>query len=172
PGLAQKLGRHFVVGYSSFDEVAKLAEKGLIGGVYVTGGNVVGKMLPEIKTEITALQQRRRRAGLPPLIVATDQEGGRVSHLSPPLTRLPLLSTVAEWPVDVRAKKGEELGRPQGRELASVGVTLDFAPVLDLKPPVRRTRLDLNTRIGERAISGDPAAVSDVAMAFVRGMEV
>src|SRR5689334_1625070 len=30
--LAQSLGRHFMVGYSSFDEVAQLAEKGLIAG--------------------------------------------------------------------------------------------------------------------------------------------
>src|ERR1700759_3694047 len=33
PKLAQTLGRHFMVGYSSFDEVAQLAEKGLIGGI-------------------------------------------------------------------------------------------------------------------------------------------
>jgi beta-N-acetylhexosaminidase len=32
------------------------------------------------------LQDARRIAGLPPLIVAADQEGGIVSHLSPPLT--------------------------------------------------------------------------------------
>src|SRR5262245_51105288 len=38
--LAQNLGRHFVVGYSSFDEVARLAEKGLIAGIYVSKGNV------------------------------------------------------------------------------------------------------------------------------------
>ena len=36
PALAQRLGRHFIVGYSSFDEVARLAEKGLISGVYVS----------------------------------------------------------------------------------------------------------------------------------------
>src|SRR5579859_4859289 len=38
--LAQSLGRHFIVGYSSFDEVARLAEKGLIAGIYVGKGNV------------------------------------------------------------------------------------------------------------------------------------
>ena len=171
PGLAKKLGRHFVVGYSSFDEVAELAEKGLIGGVYVSKGNVADTGPAVIKAEIVALQERRRRAGLPPLIVAADQEGGKVSHLSPPLRRLPALSTLAELPPDARAKKAEEYGRIQGRELASIGITLDFAPVLDLKPPVKHTRLDLNTRIGERAISGDPAIVSDIALAYVRGLE-
>src|SRR5262245_25991565 len=39
---ARSLGRHFIVGYSSFPEVAVLAEKGLIAGVYITRHNVVG----------------------------------------------------------------------------------------------------------------------------------
>ncbi len=169
--LRRELGGHFVVGYSSFDEVAQLAAKGLIGGVYVTGSNVAGKDPLQIRTEIAVLQERRRDAGWPPLIVATDQEGGAVSHLSPPLRRLPLLSTVAELPPDLRAAKAEELGRAQGRELASVGVTRNFAPVLDLKPQVRSSRLDINTRIAERAISSDPAVVSEIGRAYVRGLE-
>src|SRR5215203_3673643 len=39
---ARSLGRHFMVGYSSFPEVASLAEKGLISGVYITKHNVAG----------------------------------------------------------------------------------------------------------------------------------
>ena len=171
PALAQQLGRHFMVGYSSFDEVAQLAEKGLIAGIYVGKGNVARRKPPVIKAEIAALQERRRRAGLPPLIVAADQEGGVVSHLSPPLTWLPPLATLAELSPDVRAKKAEEFGRTQGRELASLGITLDFAPVLDLKPKAKRNRFDFNTMTGERAISENPAIVSDVALAYVRGLE-
>ena len=168
--LAQRLGRHFIVGYSSFGEVARLAEKGLITGVYVSHSNVARRKPQVIKAEIAALQDRRRRAGLPPLIVAADQEGGIVSHLSPPLTRLPSLSTLAELSPDKRAKKAEEFGKTHGRELASLGITLDFAPVLDLKPKGRRNRFDLNTMTGERAISENPAIVSEVALAYVRGL--
>jgi beta-N-acetylhexosaminidase len=169
--LAQNLGRHFMVGYSSFNEVAELAEKGLIGGIYVGHGNVVRRKPESIKAEIAALQDRRHRAGLPPLIVAADQEGGVVSHLSPPLPlRLPL-STFAELSPDIRAKKAEEFGRTQGRELASLGITLDFAPVLDLKPKAKRNRFDLNTMTSERAISENPAVVSEIALAYVRGLE-
>ena len=73
---ARSLGRHFIVGYSSFAEVAVLAEKGLISGVYVTRHNVVGSSAARLKEEISALQEKRRAAGLPPLIVAADQEGG------------------------------------------------------------------------------------------------
>jgi beta-N-acetylhexosaminidase len=169
--LAQGLGRHFMVGYSSFDEAAQLAEKGLIAGIYVSHSNVERRKPPAIKAEIAALQERRRRAGLPPLIVAADQEGGVVSHLSPPLTRLPPLATLAELSPDVRAKKAEEFGRTHGRELASLGITLDFAPVLDLKPKGKRNRFDINTMTSERAISERPAVVSDVALSYVRGLE-
>ncbi len=169
--LAQSLGRHFMVGYSSFDEVAQLAEKGLIGGVYVGKGNVGGRKPPAIKAEIAALQERRRRAGLPPLIVAADQEGGVVEHLSPPLKSLPPLSTLADLPPEARVRRAEQFGRIHGRELGSLGITLNFAPVLDLKPKGKRNRFDLNTMTGERAISEKPLVVSEVALAYVRGLE-
>ena len=169
--LAQTLGRHFMVGYSSFEEVAQLAEKGLIGGVYVGKGNVGHRKRPAIKAEIAALQERRRRADLPPLIIAADQEGGVVEHLSPPLKSLPPLSKLADLPVEARVRKAEEFGRTQGRELASLGITLNFAPVLDLKPKAKRNRYDLNTMTSERAISDKPVIVSEVALAYVRGLE-
>jgi beta-N-acetylhexosaminidase len=171
PLIAQNLGRHFVVGYSSFDEVARLAEKGLIAGVYVGKGNVERRRPAAIRAEITALQERRRKAGLPPLMIAADQEGGVVSHLSPPLTRMPPLASLAALSAEARARKAEEFGKTHGRELASLGVTMDFAPVLDLKPKAKRSRLDLNTMTSERAISENPAVVTEIASAYVRGLE-
>jgi beta-N-acetylhexosaminidase len=171
PSVAQNLGRHFVVGYSDFDEVARLAEKGLIGGIYVSRGNVAQREPAAIKAEIGALQARRLKAGMPPLMVAADQEGGIVSHLSPPLTRLPSLASLAELSPEARDKKAEEFGEMHGRELASLGVTTNFAPVLDLKPKEKLSRVDLNTMIGERAISDDPALVGEIASAYVHGLE-
>jgi beta-N-acetylhexosaminidase len=168
---ARNLGRHFIVGYSSFPEVAVLAEKGLISGVYVTRHNVVGSTAARLKAELMALQEGRRAAGLPPLIVATDQEGGIVSHLAPPLTRLPALSTLADLAPDVRAEKAESFGRIHGQELAALGVNMNLAPVLDLRPETKRTRLDFNTLIRYRAISDDPAIVADIARAYVNGLE-
>jgi len=168
---AHKLGRHFMIGYSSFDEVAVLAEKGLIAGVYVTRHNLRGHGAETLKSEIAALQARRRAANLPPLIVAADQEGGIVSHLAPVLTELPGLSTLADLPADLRDRMAEEYGRTHGRELAALGVNLNFAPVLDLRPEKKITRLDFNTLIGRRAISGDPAKVADVALPYIRGLE-
>ncbi|MET0675462.1 MAG: hypothetical protein ABW175_06655, partial [Bradyrhizobium sp.] len=86
------LGQHFMVGYSSLPEVSALAEKGLISGVYVTRHNVARSSAAQFREEIAALQEKRRVAGLPPLVIAADQEGGIVAHLAPPLTRLPALS--------------------------------------------------------------------------------
>ena len=170
---AQLLGRHFVVGYSSFDEVARLAEKGLISGVYITKHNVAdaGGTADAVRAEIAALQARLRAAGLPPLTVAADQEGGIVSHLSPPLKALPALSTLAELPSELRTRAAFEFGRSHGRELLSLGVNQNFAPVLDLRPDAGRNPFDLHTLTGQRAISADPAVVSEIALGYVRGLE-
>jgi beta-N-acetylhexosaminidase len=168
---ARSLGRHFVVGYSSFSEVAGLAEKGLISGVYITRHNVVGSSSARLKEEISALREKRRAAGLPPLIVAADQEGGIVSHLAPPLTKLSALSTLAKLAPGVRAEKAEAFGRTHGQELAALGVNRNLAPVLDIRPELKRNRLDFNTLIGQRAISDDPAVVADIARAYVSGLE-
>ncbi len=171
PALARSLGQHFIVGYRSLDEVAPLAEKGLIGGIYITGRNVAGRTAGALKAEIVALQARRRAAGLPPLIVATDQEGGIVSHLAPPLTRLPALASLVDLAPDQRNAKAEEFGRIHGSELASLGINLNLAPVLDLRPEAKRNRLDFNTLISQRAISDDPAKVSAIAGAYIHGLE-
>lgn len=168
---ARDLGGHFMVGYSSFPEVAVLAEKGLIAGIYVTRHNIAGRMAETLKSEISALQEKRRTAGLPPLIVAADQEGGIVSHLSPPLTKLPALSTLGSLPSDFRVEKANEFGRIHGQELAALGANLNLAPVLDLRPETGRNRFDFNTLIGYRAISDDPAVVADIAKSYIHGLE-
>jgi beta-N-acetylhexosaminidase len=59
---ARTLGQHFVVGYSSFDEVVPLAGKGLIAGIYVARHNIAGRTAEALKSEIAALQDRRRIA--------------------------------------------------------------------------------------------------------------
>ena len=168
---AQELGRHFIVGYASFGQVAPLAAKGLIAGIYVTRHNVEGRTADAIKSEIADLQALRSKAGLPPLIVAADQEGGIVSHMSPPLESLPALATLAALPQAERSRKAEEFGRIHGRGLASLGINLNFAPVVDLLRPSAPNPLDFNSLISRRAISGDPRVVAEIAQGYVRGLE-
>jgi beta-N-acetylhexosaminidase len=168
---ARLLGRHFVVGYDDPAEATMLAGKGLIAGVYVTRHNAAGRIAIELKSEIATLQAARTAAHLLPLIIAADQEGGIVAHLSPPLPEEPALSSLATVPPDQRKARAEAFGRRQGADLAGIGVTLNLAPVLDLRPSWQHNRLDFNTLISRRAISSDPAIVSDIAGAYVRGLE-
>ena len=168
---AQELGRHFIVGYSSFDEIASLAAKGLIAGIYVTRHNIEGRSADALRSEISQLQAVRSAKGLPPLIVAADQEGGIVSHMSPPLTALPALATLAALPPAERLAKAEEFGRTQGRELAALGITLNFSPVVDLLRTGAPNPLDFNSLISRRAISGDPEVVASIAARYARGLE-
>lgn len=166
----RELGDHFIVGYSSLAQIAPLVAKGLVGGIYVTRHNIKGRTVESLKLEILGLQRMRRDAGLPPLTVAADQEGGIVSHLSPQLTSLPALATLMELPPDTRSKKAEEFGEIHGRELAETGVTLNFAPVVDLRPAEPHIKFDFNSLIGRRAISDDPASVKDIASAYIQGL--
>jgi beta-N-acetylhexosaminidase len=168
---ARLLGRHFVVGYDDPTEAAVLAGKGLVAGVYVTRHNAAGRTAADLRSEIASLQAARIAAHLPPLIVAADQEGGIVAHLSPPLPEEPALSLLATVSPDQRKVQAEAYGRRQGQALAGIGVTLNLAPVLDLRPNWQRNRFDFNTLISQRAIASDPAVVSDIAGAYVRGLE-
>lgn len=167
---ARLLGRHFMVGYTSLDEVAALSARGLIGGIYVTRRNVERKSAAELRAEIASLQATRQAAGLPPLWVAADQEGGEVAHLSPLLEPLPALR---DW---VGAAEGRQLetlarqyGERQARGLASVGVNLNLGPVVDLMPRYAGPLVDVHTRIASRAISADPQRVARVSGAYAAG---
>ncbi|MCW2237658.1 glycoside hydrolase family 3 N-terminal domain-containing protein [Azospirillum canadense] len=171
PGpLAAELGRHFIVGYERVEEVEALAARGLIGGVFVSRRNLAGRSAEALRAEIGRLQDIRRRAGLPPLRVAADQEGGIVSKLSPWLPHRPAPSTVAGLAPDERRAAARALGRDHGRDLRSLGVTINFAPVVDLRNDGASDPLDFNSLIARRAISGDPAVVQEVAAAYAAGL--
>lgn len=169
---AQRLGAHMVVGYTDPLAVKNLVEKGLVGGIFISTQNVKGRSTAAIHAEIAALQNLRKAAGLPPLIVSTDQEGGIVSRLSPPLSRLPSLADVT---ADARLEDIELLafayGEKHGRELAALGVNINFAPVADLSSNSKRPRFDFRSLIGRRAIDADPNRVSPAVIGYAHGLE-
>jgi beta-N-acetylhexosaminidase len=164
------LGRHFMVGYTSIDDVEALAARGFIGGVFVTWHNARGKTTDQLRAEIGRLQDARKTANLPPLVVATDQEGGLVSRLSPPLEQRPPLATLTSLPEGEREAAARAYGLAQGRELAAAGVTVNFAPVLDLPPAHGGGILDRNSHIAQRAISADPGVVAAIGGGYARGL--
>src|SRR5262245_2497066 len=164
PARLERLGRHVIVGYRTSNELDTLIDRRAIAGVFVAAHNVQGRTIEEIRRSIDALQEKRRAQGLAPLWIASDQEGGAVSRLSPPLARMPRLSDLVERHPDKAARDAaiRQVAGEQARALASTGVTVNFAPVVDLNRGTVNPA-DRLTRIHERAISTDPQIVTDVA---------
>ncbi len=96
-----------------------------------------------------------------PLLIALDHEGGRVHRLHPPFTHFPaarFLGQAGSIPFAHRT------GLAMGYELHSVGIDLDFAPVLDVLTNPE------NSVIGDRAFSSDPQQVALLGCAVARGL--
>lgn len=101
----------------------------------------------------------------PHLLIAVDQEGGRVQRFREGFTRLPPAAAFAcRCGDDLRAARhaAHELGWLMAAELRAVGVDFSFAPVLDLD-------LGLSSVIGDRAFSASPDVVSQLAGAWMLG---
>jgi beta-N-acetylhexosaminidase len=98
--------------------------------------------------------------------VAANQEGGIIQSLSGPgFSTIPsALDQGAIDPATLRTRAAL-----WGRELASAGVNLNFAPVLDVVAPGTDAQ---NAPIGalKRGYGHDPATVSTHAVAFMQGM--
>jgi len=164
PAALERLGRHIVVGYRDAAERDALIARHAIAGLFLSARNVEDKTPAAIREEIDALQAVRRAQNLAPLFIATDQEGGAVSRLSPPLTRMPPISEIVALHTDhaERLLAVRQYAARQGRELAALGVNVNFAPVVDLNYGVHNPD-DRLSRISTRAIARDPATVSEVA---------
>ena len=80
---AQVLGAHFIIGYGHPEEVRSLVSQGLVGGIFIGTNTMKGKTTEAIAAEVAELQALRKKTGLGPLIVSTDQEGGIVARMSP-----------------------------------------------------------------------------------------
>jgi beta-N-acetylhexosaminidase len=103
------------------------------------------------------------RALRPDLLLAVDQEGGRVQRLRQGFVRLPAMAAIAGKAN--AAQLAEHCGWLMATEVLAVGLDLSFAPVLDLD--FQRSKV-----VGSRSFSGNPQLVSELAGAFIRGMQV
>jgi beta-N-acetylhexosaminidase len=170
----QKLGQHFIIGYTHTEDIIPLVEKGAISGIFMTQRNVRNKSSEEVQKEIRFLQNLRTSSNLPPLFIATDQEGGMVSRFSPPLSRLPTLSSLVNQHASSQADLDahvKEYGKIHGEELKNIGVNVNFSPVVDLKMQLKYNPLNFHSLIGDRAISADASLVSQVALIYSQSLE-
>lgn len=163
--VLNRLGRHFIVGYRAPEEILPLIEKGAIGGVYITARNIRNKTVDEVQSELRKLRSIAGKNASPHLFIAADQEGGKVSRLSPLLNPLPSLSSIiGSPPLNNRIKRQvKAYAATQAKQLAHLGVNLNLSPVVDLKVDRLCHKLNLRSRIDQRAISNDVYTVTQVA---------
>lgn len=141
-------------------DLLDLVRDGVAGVVYfrrnLTGG-------PAAAARLTAdLQAAAAAAGRPPLLVAADQEGGVVARLRAPFTEYPGAETLGLIDDETLA---ERFGRATAAELRAVGITVDFAPVVDvLTNPA-------NPVVARRSFGPDPGRVGRLGAAVVRGLQ-
>ncbi len=141
-------------------EEREILQHPAVGGVILFSRNYESpEQVAKLAADIHAVRQ-------PPLLIAVDQEGGRVQRFRDGFFRLPPVGVFARLYDDNRAAAlalTQQAGWLMASEVLSVGVDLSFAPVLDLD-------LGLSEVIGDRAFHRDPEAVSELALAYQRGM--
>ena len=96
-----------------------------------------------------------------PLAVSVDEEGGRVSRLSTLIGPAPSARTLAQTQTPEQVY---QLAFSRGQQMRGLGITIDFAPVVDVSDQAD------DTVIGDRSFSDDPATVTTYAGAFARGL--
>lgn len=163
----QQIGSRFIVGYSDETFIERLVNKQAIGGVFIASRNVRGKNVQQIRQWIDGLQAIQKQNGLPPLVIACDQEGGLVSRLSPPL---PQMKSLAQFAEPLNPEGAYEFGKLQGAQLADCGVTMNFSPVVDLRVDHGENPMDKHSLIARRAVSESPQVVAEITRAYVRGL--
>ncbi len=106
---------------------------------------------------------RRRR---PDILLAVDQEGGRVQRLREGFQLLPemaVFGTLYERAPDEALAAARLVGWLMASEVLALGIDISFAPVLDLNPGISEI-------IGRRAVHADPLIATAVLQAYIAGM--
>ena len=164
--VEQRVGQLFMIGTTSTGaEEATLAavRDRFVGGVFLSGRSQAGTAATAaVVAQFTAAAAPDR-----PLLVATDQEGGQVQVLrGPGFSEIP--SALDQGAMD--AASLQTSATTWGRELASAGVTMNLAPVVDLIP--NSAAAASNPPIGgyDREFGFDAAGIVAHADAFRAGM--
>ena len=138
-------------------EMQSLAREFQLGGVTLFKRNIEApEQVAELSNDLQGLSSEL------PLWVAVDQEGGRVARLRAPFTEWPPMATLG------RAGDGtlaHRFASALAAELTAVGITLDFAPVLDVHTNPK------NPIIGDRALAEDAETVAKLGARIIRGLQ-
>ncbi len=128
-------------------------------GVLFFADNITSR--PQVHALCGELQEEAQRLGLPPLLIAVDQEGGLVSRLPADFVTVP--SAMAQSATGDPAVI-EACARITGEQLREVGITLNYAPTLDINVQ------PANPVIRTRSFGDSPQRVIDGGLATIRGL--
>jgi beta-N-acetylhexosaminidase len=162
--LEQKLGQRLmtaVPGTVAGTAVRRLVVEGALGGITITQQNIVDP--DQLAAYVEGVQGFAR--GSPTgigLLVSIDHEGGRVNRFR---SFLPFVQFPPAWYIGARGDPAyvEAAAYLMAKDLASVGIMLNLAPVLDLSD-----RPDASI-VGDRGFGSDPAKVGELGVAFLKG---
>ncbi|WP_235027164.1 beta-N-acetylhexosaminidase [Cognatazoarcus halotolerans] len=149
-----------VAGLRMTSEEKEILRHPLVGGVILFSRNFES---PEQLAALTAEIHAQRS---PELVIAVDQEGGRVQRFRNGFTRLPAMRRFGElWQEHPgrAVQAARETGFLLAAELRACGVDLSFTPVLDLDYGVSKV-------IGDRAFHRDPRIAAPLAEALAEGL--
>ncbi|GAA1252409.1 glycoside hydrolase family 3 N-terminal domain-containing protein [Prauserella halophila] len=150
----EKVAQLVVVGVESGEQATtQIVRDNQIGGLFI-GGNATDLFTGDALASV-------QEAADVPVSIAIDDEGGRVQRLDELVGDIPSAREMARTmsPQDVR-----QLAVERGREMNERGVTVDYAPDLDL------TDEPAGEAIGDRSFSTDPATARRYAKAFGDGL--
>lgn len=150
-----KLAQLLMVGVRDAADAKAVVADHHVGGIFIGSWTDLSMLTDGSLRDITG------SAGPLPLAVSVDEEGGRVSRLSSLIGPAPSARVLAQTE-SVDAVYGMALDR--GHKMRGAGITIDFAPVVDV------TDAPDGTVIGDRSFGSDPALVTDYAGAYARGL--
>lgn len=154
---------------STRDKLAQLLMVGVQDGAdakavvstYHVGGIMIGSWTDLSMFNNGALTDIVNGAGPLPLAVSVDEEGGRVSRLKSLIGASPSARVLGQTQ---SVEQVRDLARQRGEAMRKLGITVDFAPVVDV------TDAPDDTVIGDRSFGSDPAKVTAYAGAYAQGL--
>jgi beta-N-acetylhexosaminidase len=158
--LRRQIGQLLIAGFDGHQippELRSLAREFGLGGVILFARNIAE---PEQVAEV-AFDAARMLPDLPAW-VSVDQEGGRVARLKAPFTEWPPMATLGR---SSDVKLAARFARALAAELKAVGITLDYAPVLDIHTNAK------NPVIGDRALAEQADEVARLGSAIIRTLQ-
>lgn len=127
------------------------------------GGLILFARNTESPTQVRELV-RSIRALRPDMLIAIDQEGGRVQRLRRDVLRLPPLREIGMRAGEQASQVARQAAWLMATEMLACGIDISFAPVLDLD--YGRSQV-----IGDRALGRDPDQVSQLGRAYIEGLQ-